>query len=187
MKPANGNHSDNSFTEGNAMTRRMKIILISAAASLGIAGAAAGLSAATSNGWEHAGYGGKHRGIHMVCSQGEERLEDVVTFAEIRLSITEAQEPQWNAFADAVRTGGAQMLTACDRMETLHTGNAPERFAEVEEIMEDALAATRSIRAAFDPLYAVLDEDQKATVERLTKHRRHRGMHKDHGPDQKDG
>lgn len=171
------------------MTRRMKIILISAAASLGIAGAAAGLSAATSGGWEHAGYGGKHRGIHMVCSQGEERLEDVVTFAEIRLSITDEQKAQWNAFAEAVRTGGAQMLTACDRMETLHNGKAPERFAEVEEIMEDALAATRSIRAAFVPLYAVLDEDQKATVERLTKHRRgyHNGMHKDRGPDQKDG
>lgn len=171
------------------MTRRMKIILISAASAIGIAGAAAGLSAATSEGWEHARYGAKQHGIHMVCSQGEERLEDVVTFAEIRLSITDAQEPQWNAFAEAVRTGGAQMLTACDRMETLRTGTAPERFAEVEEVMEDALAATKSIRMAFDPLYAVLDADQKATVERLTKHRhgRHGGPDHGRGPAQKDG
>jgi protein CpxP len=171
------------------MTRRMKIILISAAASLGIAGAAAGLSAATSEGWDHARYGGKHRGMHMVCAQGEERLEDVVTFAEIRLSITDAQKPQWNAFTEAVRTGGAQMLKACDRMDTLRTGTAPARFAEVEEIMEDALAATKSIRAAFDPLYVVLDDDQKATVERLTKHRHghHDGHRNGNGPVQKDG
>ena len=54
------------------MTRRMKIILISAAASLGLAGAAAGLSAATSNGWEHARYGGKHHGMQMVCDQGQD-------------------------------------------------------------------------------------------------------------------
>ena len=170
------------------MTRRMKILLISAASAIGIAGAAAGLSAATSEGWEHAKYG-KHRGMHMVCSQGEERLEDIVTFAEIRLSITDAQRPQWEAFASAVETGGKQMLTACDRMDTLRTGTAPERFAEVEEIMEDALEATRSIRAAFNPLYEVLDDDQKATVERLTKHRggHHGGHHRHGGPEQNDG
>lgn len=172
------------------MTRRMKIILISAASAIGIAGAAAGLSAATSSGWEHAGYGkhGRHHGMHMVCNQGQDRLEDVVTFAEIRLSITDAQKPQWEAFANAVRDGSAQLLTACDRMDALHEGPAPARFAEVEKIMEDALAATKSIRSAFDPLYTVLDDDQKATVERLTTHPRHRGQHhEDRGPMQKDG
>jgi hypothetical protein len=154
------------------MKRRYKILLISAASAIGIAGVAAGLQAA-SGGFEDARWG-KHRGMHMVCSQGEERLEDVVTFAEIRLDIRDDQRARWDAFATAVRDGGRQMLTACDRMETLRSGMAPERFAEVEEIMEDALAATRSIRATFNPLYAALDEEQKATVERLTKHHRHR-------------
>ncbi|WP_417519511.1 Spy/CpxP family protein refolding chaperone [Minwuia sp.] len=166
------------------MQRRLKITLISAAAALGLVGATAGLSAATSGSFEYAGYGGKHRGIHMVCAQGEERLEDIVTFAEIRLSITDAQQAEWDTFAAAVQTGGKQMLTACDRMETLRTGTAPERMAEIEEIMETALGATRTIRASFDPLYAVLTDEQKATVERLTKHR---GGHRGHSKDQKDG
>ena len=176
------------------MKNRMKVLLISATAALGIAGAAAGLSAATAGyGFDKARFGhGHHGGMHMVCNNGEERLDDIVAFAEIRLDIRDDQRDEWNAFAEAVRTGGQQMLTACDRMETLRTGKAPERFAEVEEIMESALAATRTIRAKFDPLYAVLDEEQKATVERLT-HKgprggHHRGGHGD-GPrgEQKDG
>ena len=120
--------------------------------------------------------------MHMVCNQGEERLEDIVTFAEIRLDITDGQKPQWNAFAEAVRTGGRDLLTACDQMETLRTGNAPARLAEMETIMEKGLGAIKGIRTAFDPLYATLDDDQKATIERLTHHRGHH-----HGDRDRDG
>ncbi len=171
------------------MNRPLKIVLVSAASVLSVIGAvgvAGGIYAASAGGFEHAGYGGKHRGMHMVCSQGEDRQQDIVTFAEIRLSITDAQQPQWDAFTKAVTEGGKQMLTACDRMEALHGGNAPERLAEVEEIMEDALATTKSVRAAFNPLYEVLDDEQKATVERLTKHR-HGRHHRDHDDDERDG
>ncbi len=44
--------------------------------------------------------------------------------------------------------------------------------------MEKALGALKQIRTSFDPLYAVLDEDQKATLERLTR-RGHHGHHDD--------
>lgn len=153
------------------MKKRMKILLISATAAIGIAGGAAGIHAATSEGGFHQAGFGKHRGMEMVCTQGEDRLGDIVAFAQFRLDIRDDQKPQWDAFARAVQEGGAELLTACDSMETLHGGMAPERLAEVEGIMEKALSATRRIRGAFDPLYAVLDEDQRATVERLTKHR----------------
>ncbi|WP_416896513.1 MAG: Spy/CpxP family protein refolding chaperone [Minwuia sp.] len=171
------------------MQTRMKILVASGIAALGIAGAAATLSAASPDGFEKARYGGgHHRGMHMICTQGEDRLEDIVTFAEIRLSITDDQQDEWDAFAEAVRTGGQQMLTACDRMETLRTGNAPERLAEVEQVMETALGATKTIRSKFDPLYAVLSDEQKATVERLTHKRHGDGHHRRHKEDgEKDG
>lgn len=165
------------------MRTRMKILLISAASALGIAAGAAGLHAAASErGFHHGGFG-KHRGMEMVCTQGEDRLEDIVTFAQVRLDIRDDQQAQWDAFADAVRKGGQELLTACGSMETLRGGDAPARLAEMESIMEKALTATRTIRGAFDPLYAVLDEDQRATVERLTKRHRHGHHDFDRGED----
>ncbi|ANK82917.1 MAG: hypothetical protein TEF_20500 [Rhizobiales bacterium NRL2] len=159
------------------MKTRMKILLISAVSAIGVAAGAAGIAAATSDGaFSHAGWG-KHRGAELVCSQGEERLEDVVAFARFRLDIRDDQMTEWNAFAEAVRTGGDELLTTCERLDALQEGDAPARLAEVEMLMEKALGATRRIRGAFDPLYAALDEDQRATVERLTRHRhgRHHG------------
>lgn len=169
------------------MNRPLKYLLVTAASAIGIAGVAGGIYAASADGFKYAGYG-KHRAMHMVCTQGEDRLEDIVTFANIRLDIRDDQKAEWDAFATAVQDGGKKLLTACDRMDTLRGGMAPERLAEVEQIMENALAATKSIRLAFNPLYAVLDDEQKATVERLTKHRHGRHHGGDHDrDDEKEG
>jgi len=161
------------------MNKRLKIMLISAVAALGVTGGAAVLHAQSSDGYRHhARMGGQHGGMSFVCTQGEERLEDVITFADIRLGIRDDQQATWDTFAASVRDGSKEMLTACDRMDVLRSGTAPERLAEMEGLMEKALGALKQIRTSFDPLYAVLDEDQKATLERLT---HHRGGH--HGRD----
>jgi len=162
------------------MNRRLKITLMSVVAALGITGGAAVLHAQSSDGFRHhVKMGGQHHGMHYVCENGTERLEDVITFADIRLSIRDDQQATWDTFAASVRDGGKELLTACDSMDVLRGGNAPERLAEMEGIMEKALGALKQIRTSFDPLYAVLDEDQKATLERLTHHRRG-GHHGDH-------
>lgn len=165
------------------MNRRLKITLMSVVAALGITGGAAVLHAQSGDGWHHkAGMGGQHRGMHYVCENGSERLEDVITFADIRLGIRDDQQATWDTFATSVREGGKELLTACDSMDVLRGGSAPERLAEMEGIMEKALGAMKQIRTSFDPLYTVLDEDQKATLERLTHHRH--GRH--HNDDDRD-
>ena len=158
------------------MNKRLKIMLVIAVAAVGITAGAAALHAQSGDGYgHHARMGGQHGGMMYVCSNGEERLEDVITFADIRLGIRDDQQATWDTFAASVRDGGKQLLTACDSMDVLRGGTAPERLAEMEGLMEKALGAMKQIRTSFDPLYAVLDEDQKATLERLTHHRRHHG------------
>lgn len=169
------------------MNRRTKITLISAAAAIGLTAGAAALQAASNGGFEKARFGGMHHGgMHFVCNDGEERLEDFITFARIRLDIRDEQQTEWQAFADAVRSGGRDLLTACDSMDTLRTGAAPERLAEMETIMEKGLGALKGIRTAFDPLYATFDDEQKATVERLT-HRRHHHFDEQDGDEERKG
>ncbi|MEC9347971.1 MAG: Spy/CpxP family protein refolding chaperone [Pseudomonadota bacterium] len=168
------------------MNRRLKIVLISAAAAVGLTAGAAALTAQVGgfggHGMHMARYAG-HAGMRHMCGpEGAERIEDFITFGEIRLKIRDDQRAQWNAVAEALRTGGRDMLTTCERMDVLRGGTPPERLAEVETVMEKGLAAMKGIRAAFDPLYAVLDDDQKATLERLT----HRGRHH-HMDDDDDG
>ncbi len=165
------------------MNKRLKIMLVSAVAALGVTGGAAVLHAQSSDGFRHhARMGGHHGGMQFVCTQGEDRLEDVITFADIRLGIRDDQQAAWDTFAASVRDGGKELLTTCDRMDVLRGGTAPERLAEMEGLMEKALGSLKQIRTSFDPLYAVLDEDQKATLERLTHHRGHHG----HGDDDRD-
>ncbi|MDF1722385.1 MAG: Spy/CpxP family protein refolding chaperone [Minwuia sp.] len=155
------------------MNRRLKIMLIGVVAAMGITGGAAVLHAQSGDGWKHdARMGGHHGGMKYVCENGSERLDDVITFADIRLGIRDDQQATWDSFAASVRAGGQDLLSACDSMDVMRGGNAPERLAEMEVIMEKALGALKQIRTSFDPLYTVLDEDQKATLERLT-HRRH--------------
>lgn len=159
------------------MNRRLKIVLIGAAAAVGLTAGAAALTAQVGGFGGHgmhmarfAGHGGMR---HMCGPEGPERVEDFITFGEIRLKIRDDQRDEWNAVAEALRTGSKEMLTTCDRVDVLRGGTPPERLAEVEMLMEKGLGAMKGIRTAFDPLYAVLDADQKATLERLTRRGRH--------------
>lgn len=170
------------------MNKRLRIMLISTVAALGVTGGAAMLHAQTSDDFRHhARMGGHHGGMKYVCSNGEDRLEDVITFADIRLGIRDDQQATWDTFAASVREGGKELLTTCDRMDVLRGGTAPERLAEMEVLMEKALGSLKQIRTSFDPLYAVLDDDQKATLERLTRHRRGHHGHDRDDDDQRKG
>ncbi len=69
--------------------------------------------------------GGHHGGMKYVCSNGQERLEDVIIFADIRLGIRDDQQAAWDTFAASVRDGGKELLTACDSMEVLRAARRP--------------------------------------------------------------
>lgn len=85
---------------------------------------------------------------------------------QAQLHITPAQQPQWNAFAQAMRdnatktdamfrqrAGSATKMTALENMQS---------YAQIARAYADA---TEALAEAFASLYAVLSDQQKQTID----------------------
>ena len=102
-----------------------------------------------------------------------EHVEGRIAFLKTELKITDAQLPQWNAFADALRNNAKRMAEMRGTMmQGGMTGqatsmSAPERFDRMEKMIAATLETVRSTKAALDPLYAVLSDEQKKMADTL--------------------
>jgi hypothetical protein len=108
----------------------------------------------------------------MMCRMGE-HIEGRLAYLKAELKITEAQMPQWNAFADAYRTGAQKSAQHCAMMKE-HGGammsvNLPERFDMMEQHMTMQLDSMRAIKATLQPLFSVLSDEQKKTANEIMK------------------
>lgn len=97
-----------------------------------------------------------------------EHVEGRIAFLKAELKITDAQAPQWNAFADVLRAN-AQAQRAMH--EQMGRGGAstgwPERLAFQQKALSTRLEALKALEAAARPLYAVLSDEQKALADQL--------------------
>lgn len=122
-------------------------------------------------------FGHHHRGgLARLCGpERAERVEDAIAIAERRLAITEAQRPAWAALADELRRGSQTVGRACDDVtRTDASTNAPARLARAESAMATGLEVVRAVRPRFEALHAMLDDNQRATLDRLMARRAHR-------------
>jgi hypothetical protein len=103
-------------------------------------------------------------GMRMMA----EHVEGRVAFLKAELKITDAQLPQWNAFAQALRDNATSMqgmrggMTAMNQAATL-----PDKLTAREKMMSARLEAVRKLKAAAEPLYAALSADQKKTADEI--------------------
>jgi hypothetical protein len=119
------------------------------------------------------GYGGFGMGPWMMGGMwggwgyGEDSAVEFVNgrlaFLKAELKITDTQMPEWNAFAEAVRSN-AKDINA--RVRPLFASNwaskpLPERLDEQENLLAARLEAFKRTSAAVKPLYASLDDAQK--------------------------
>ena len=95
------------------------------------------------------------------------------------LKITDAQAPQWNAFADALRANAGRIMEM--RKAMMQGGmmpggmmgqgdaavSAPDRFDRMEKMMTAMLDAVKATKSALAPLYAVLTDEQKKLADQL--------------------
>jgi hypothetical protein len=91
-----------------------------------------------------------------------------LAFLKTELKITDAQLPQWNAFADAERAnakGMRDMMAAMVANRGL--GTFPERLALHEKLMTTRLDELRKEKGAADALYAALNDEQKKVADEL--------------------
>ena len=132
----------------------------------------------------------RHHDGKRAFTKPSERVEARLAYLRTALKITDAQQAQWNAFAETLRN---QARAADQRMQEFRaqreqgaTRERPNAIARLErEQQRHAESATRiNERLAVQrPLYAALSTEQKAIADELLVPRRHgrhsgRGMHR---------
>jgi len=97
-----------------------------------------------------------------------DHIEGRIAFYKAELGITDAQLPQWNAFADALRGNAKGMRGAMTAtMQAGVPATVPARMEAMVQMMSAHLDAMKATLAAVKPLYAVLSDDQKKTADEL--------------------
>jgi hypothetical protein len=100
----------------------------------------------------------------MMVDRVDRRLE----FLRGQLKITDAQAPQWDRFADALRSTATSMS---GMQQQMMQGGMPATLSARLDLHEKMLSAhlerVKDIRAALDPLYAALSDEQKKHADQL--------------------
>jgi hypothetical protein len=103
----------------------------------------------------------------MGAKFGADHLEGRLAFIKTELKITDAQIPQWNALADAIRSNVDSMAEIQKSM----TGGSPttllERLAREDKMETAHLAALKKTEETVARLYAVLADDQKKVADTI--------------------
>ena len=105
----------------------------------------------------------------MGMQPGAEHVEGRLAFIKAELKITDAQAPQWNAFAEAVRGNAASMAEVRKSMMSGQGAPAtlPERLAREDKLATAHLAALKKTEDAITQLYGVLTDDQKKVADTI--------------------
>jgi hypothetical protein len=106
-------------------------------------------------------------GMPMMAAMSG-HVEGRLAFLKTELKITDAQLPLWNAVADAIRVNAKTMGGMAEgMMGGTQTSTLPEKLAAREKMITAHLEALRKFKAAVDPLYAALSDEQKKTADEL--------------------
>ena len=106
-------------------------------------------------------------GMSMMGAMAR-HVEGRLAFLKTELKITDAQLPLWNAVADAIRANAKTMGDMSGgMMGGSQTATLPDKLAMREKMMTAHLEALRKFKAAADPLYAALSDEQKKTADEL--------------------
>lgn len=124
--------------------------------------------------------GMRHHDGNRAFTNPSERVEARLAYLRTALKITDAQQAQWNAFAETLR---GQARLADQRMQEFRAQRdqnreKPTAIARLErEQQRHAASVTRlnELLTVQRPLYAALSAEQKAVADELLAPRRHRG------------
>ena len=119
--------------------------------------------------------GGRDQMMTMMRGMTGERggmmfdhVEGRLAFLKTELKITDAQMPQWNRFADTLRSTATAMNGTHQQM--MQGGMPTTLLARLdlhEKMLSAHLEALKGMRAALDPLYASLSDEQKKQADEL--------------------
>jgi hypothetical protein len=98
-----------------------------------------------------------------------DHIEGRVAFLRTELKITEAQQPAWNAFADAMRTNAKSLGEMRGSMMSQQGAGAGlvEKLAFQEKWLAARLEGTRAMKSALTNLVSTFTDEQKKTADDL--------------------
>ena len=101
----------------------------------------------------------------MMASHAEARIAAL----KAELKITDAQAPQWNRFAEALR-GTAKSMEDMHRqmMQSAATATLPARLARQEQMLSAHLVSLKTLKETLETLYASFSDDQKKIADGIT-------------------
>jgi hypothetical protein len=109
--------------------------------------------------------------MDMVSGGGGDpfqHIEGQIAYYKAELKITDAQAPQWNAFADALRSNATRLRQAVMQgRESQGVVSAPEQMERRIAMLTELREAMQAMLAASRPLYAVLSDEQKKLADDL--------------------
>ena len=95
-------------------------------------------------------------------------IEGGIAFYKAELKITDAQAPQWNAFADALRANAARLRQAMMKASEAQEAVAvPEQMERRIVMLGELRDTTQAMLVAAKPLYAALSDEQKKVADEL--------------------
>lgn len=96
-----------------------------------------------------------------------ELAEERIAFLKAELQITDKQMADWNALAEALRSG-RQHLAEARRLAVLDDKTpSTERLEHYERHLAERLEAVKSARASFTGLYSTLNDVQRQTADAI--------------------
>jgi LTXXQ motif family protein len=98
----------------------------------------------------------------------QDGVDQRVRSLQTELHITDAQIPQWNAFAQAMRDNATSTDTLFrQRASTAQSMNALDNMKSYAQVARAYADNTEKLSAAFEALYGVLSDQQKQTIDTL--------------------
>ena len=127
----------------------------------GMMGGMSGMS--QGGGGAHAGHGGGGMMKHMMCGFTE-HLEGRLAYLKAELKLTDSQSGAWNAFADGWRAAAQKAAQKCETTDDRPDPAKPpvlHKLSKMESHMVDHLEIVRAQKAAIEPLFTALSDEQK--------------------------
>lgn len=101
-----------------------------------------------------------------------EHVEGRIAFLKAELQVTDAQQPLWDALAEAIRANAgaaSEMMSGAQGGMAMGSkgSTAPQRVEAQERALSARLDSLRRLKAALDPFYAALDAAQREKADKL--------------------
>jgi periplasmic protein CpxP/Spy len=98
----------------------------------------------------------------------QERVENRIKELYRQLQITQAEEPQWNEFAQVMRENAREMDQAfLQRAEQFPTMNAVQNMQSYGQISEEHAQRVQKLVPAFQKLYDAMPDQQKRVADQV--------------------